>query len=316
MSPPREDEAYGTVSIPVADLRREPADAPGTDGRDDGRQSQLLYNEVLRVMEEQGDWLRVEAIEQQKFLGPVGWGGYPGWVRKGAVAKVEKPPGHNASIKNARAAVADGPSPKAALLFYLSLGTRLATRGETEGFLEIPLPDGKAGWVSKKDVAITAPMSLAGQCIGPELIRLARLFLGVPYLWGGRSMPLPTSPTDTGVDCSGLVNLVFRALGKDVPRDALDLWLASVRLGADELQAGDLVFLSREGEPESIDHVLLSLGDEELIEAPATGDIVRIRSFSDKLGCDLSTLRRHDHMIKGRKVYFGRISGPAMPLKE
>ena len=139
MSLPREDEAYGTVSIPVADLRREPADAPGTDGRDDGRQSQLLYNEVLRVMEEQGDWLRVEAIEQQKFLGPVGWGGYPGWVRKGAVAKVEKPPGHNASIKNARAAVADGPSPKAALLFYLSLGTRLATRGENRGLSGDPI---------------------------------------------------------------------------------------------------------------------------------------------------------------------------------
>jgi len=311
MSPPREDEAYGTVAIPVADLRKEPADAPATHRRDDGRLSQLLYNEVLRVKGEQGDWLRVEAVEQPKFLGPVGWVGYPGWVRKRAVAKMRKPPSHNALIKSARTAVTDGPSPKAALLFCLSFGTRLATRGEAKGFLEIPLPDGKAGWVSKKDVAAAGPVGLAGQGIGPELIRLARLFLGVPYLWGGRSMPLPTSPTDTGVDCSGLVSLVFRALGKDVPRDALDLWLASDRLGADELQAGDLIFLSREGQPGSIDHVLLSLGDEELIEAPATGDIVRTRSFSDKLGCDLSTLRRHDHMIKGRKVYFGRIGRSA-----
>ena len=194
-------KAYGTVVIPVADLRREPADAPGTDERDDGRQSQLLYNEVLRVTEEHGDWLRVEAIEQRKFLGPSGWGGYPGWVRKRAVAMMEKPPGHNAVVKSARTAVADGPSPKAALLFYLSLGTRLATRGEAKGFLEIPLPDGKAGWVSKRDVAAAGPMGLARQRAGPELIRLARLFLGVPYLWGGRSMPLPASPTDAGVDC-------------------------------------------------------------------------------------------------------------------
>jgi len=313
MSPLREDEAYGTVSIPVADLRREPADAPGTDGRDDGRQSQLLYNEVLRVMEEQGDWLRVEAVEQPKFLGPIGWGGYPGWVWKKAVAKIEKPRGHNAFIKSARTAVGDGPSPKAAHLFHLSLGTRLATRGEAKGFLEIPLPDGKAGWVSKKDVAVDAPMGLAGQCPGPELIRLARLFLGVPYLWGGRSMPLPASTTDTGVDCSGLVSLVFRAFGKDVPRDACDQWLASDRLDTNELQQGDLIFLSREEEPESIDHVLLSLGGEEFIEAPATGDVVRIRSFSDKLGCDLSTLKRRDLTIGGRKLYFGRIEGAAMP---
>ncbi len=308
-------KTYGTVAIPVADLRREPADGPGRDGCDDGRRSQLLYNEVLRVTEEQGEWLRVEAVEQRKFLGPSGWGGYPGWVRKRAVAQVEKPPGHNALIKSARTAVADGPSHKAAHLFYLSLGTRLATRGEAKGFLEIPLPDGKAGWVSKKDVAAAGPMGLAGQCIGPELTRLARLFLGVPYLWGGRSMPLPASPTDAGVDCSGLVNLVFRALGKDVPRDAHDQWLASDRLDPDDIRAGDLIFLSREEEPQSIDHVLLSLGGEEFIEAPHTGDAVRIRSFSDKLGCDLSTLARHDLTIGGRKLYLGRIEGPAMPAK-
>ena len=307
MSPPREDEAYATVALPVADLRREPADAQAADGRDDGRRSQLLYNEVLRVTEEQGDWLRVEAIEQRKFLGPSGWGGYPGWVRKRAVAKVEKPPGHNALIASARAAVADSPSPEAPLLFYLSFGTRLATRGEAKGFLGIPLPDGKTGWVSKKDVAPAGPMGRAGQRIGPELIRLARLFLGVPYLWGGRSTPLPTSPTDTGVDCSGLVNLVFRALGKDVPRDAHDQWLASGRLDADELRPGDLIFLSREEEPEFIDHVLLSFGGEEFIEAPHAGDVVRIRSFSDKLGCDLGTLKGHDLSIGGKKLYFGRI---------
>jgi cell wall-associated NlpC family hydrolase len=303
---------YVTVAIPVADLRREPADVPGTDGRDDGRRSQLLYNEVLSVAEEQGDWLRVEAVEQRKFLGPAGWGGYPGWVRKRAVAKTEKPQGHNTPIKSARAPVADGPSPKAALLFYLSFGTRLATRGEAEGFLAIPLADGKAGWVSKKDVA--GPASLAGQYVGPEVIRLARLFLGVPYLWGGRSMPLPTSPTDAGVDCSGLVNLVFRALGKDVPRDAHDQWLACDRIDPRHLGTGDLIFLSREGEPDFIDHVMLSLGGEEFIEAPHTGEVVRIRSFSDKLGCDLSTLARHDFAVGGRKLYFGRMEGAADAL--
>ncbi len=175
------------------------------------------------------------------------------------------------------------------------------------------MPDGKAGWVSKRDVAAAGPMGLAGQCAGPELIRLARLFLGVPYLWGGRSMPLPASPTDAGVDCSGLVNLVFRALGKDVPRDAHDQWLASDRLDAEDLRAGDLIFLSREEEPESIDHVLLSLGGEEVIEAPHTGDVVRTGSFSDRLGCDLSTLKGHDFTIGGRKLCFGRIEGAAMP---
>ena len=302
-------KAYALVTLPVADLRREPTDSPATDGRDDGRLSQVLYNETLLVADEQGEWLHVEAVEQRKFLGRSGWGGYPGWVRKTAVAMAERPPAWNASVRSACIAVVEGPSPTAAALFHLPLGTRLATMREAGGFLEIPLPQGKSGWVSKKDVAASGFSGPAGQDAGRELIRLARLFLGVPYLWGGRSMPFPTSATVCGVDCSGLVNLVYRALGKDVPRDAHDQWLASCPIRPDELQPGDLVFLSRDEALESINHVMLSLGGERIIEAPHTGEVVRMGSLSERLGCDPGTLKGHDFTMEGKKVLFGRIEG-------
>jgi len=45
-----------------------------------------------------------------------------------------------------------------------------------------------------------------------DFIASARKFLGVPYLWGGRS--------STGIDCSGLVQLSLQAAGIECPRDS------------------------------------------------------------------------------------------------
>ena len=300
-------KAYGIVATPVTSLRRRPLDAAEADRHDEGQESQLLYNEVLLVTDETEDWLRVEALEQRKFLGPEGWGGYPGWVRRRDVARVEEPPIYNGLIRAAYATVAARPSADAPVLSYLSMGTKLLLRGEKKGFFEVSLACDRVGWVPKKD-ATTLPSPVStGRRAGQELADLARLFLGVPYLWGGRSMPLPASTVAAGVDCSGLVNLVFRTLGTEVPRDAHDQWLAAGRILARDLRAGDLVFLSKEGRPDSIDHVVLSLGGELFIEAPQTGGTVVARSFSDRVGLDLRMLGQQGFTINRRKLHFGRI---------
>jgi hypothetical protein len=74
-----------------------------------------------------------------------------------------------------------------------------------------------------------------------DFVAVAERFLGVPYVWGGRSA--------AGLDCSGLVQVSLQAVGKAAPRDtdmmeqALgenimhgDLPLAS------QLRRGDLIF--------------------------------------------------------------------------
>src|SRR5260370_28888970 len=65
----------------------------------------------------------------------------------------------------------------------------------------------------------------------PSLVAAASLYLGVPYLWGGRSW--------LGIDCSGLVQSAFRDLGITVPRDT-DMQRDSIGEGVPVRREGGL----------------------------------------------------------------------------
>lgn len=94
--------------------------------------------------------------------------------------------------------------------------------------------------------------------------QLATPLIGTRYLWGGRSAE--------GVDCSGLVQLLWSFRGKQLPRNASHQALACSPVDPDQLRADDLIFL---GSPK-IDHVCLYLGHGRLLEATERTMSVRI----------------------------------------
>lgn len=103
------------------------------------------------------------------------------------------------------------------------------------------------------------------------LLQRAMGLLGTPYRWGG------TSP-DSGFDCSGLVNYVFRTtLGIELPRVSREMASNGQKVERAALTAGDLVFFGRRGS--RVDHVGIYVGNGQFVHAPRTGRDVTVSNL-------------------------------------
>jgi cell wall-associated NlpC family hydrolase len=103
-----------------------------------------------------------------------------------------------------------------------------------------------------------------------DLLDTASQFLGLRYLWGGTSA--------WGLDCSGLVHLVFRAFGVLIPRDAFDQASDVQPVPLDEVRPGDLYFFARPGERVyHVGFVSRTLGSDStrwMLHAPEGGELI------------------------------------------
>ena len=108
--------------------------------------------------------------------------------------------------------------------------------------------------------------------LGGQAVALAYEFLGVPYVWGGA--------TPSGFDCSGLTMYVYGQLGIKLGHYTGFQYYEGRRVSRDQLQPGDLVFFHANalGVPQ---HEGMYIGNGSFIQAPHTGDFVRISSLFD-----------------------------------
>lgn len=118
----------------------------------------------------------------------------------------------------------------------------------------------------------TGGMSTTGGGQGASIVQWARQFVGTPYVWGGNSLT-------QGVDCSGLVQQVFRHFGVNLPRLAADQANSGTRVGLDQLQPGDLVAWDDNPYQRGADHIAIALGGGYILEAPRPGLSVRVRQL-------------------------------------
>jgi peptidoglycan DL-endopeptidase RipA len=127
-----------------------------------------------------------------------------------------------------------------------------------------------------------APAGSGSSSAAQIAIAAAKQHLGLSYAWGGGGSNGPGWGwgIDQGVwgfDCSGLTQYAYARAGIDIPRNSRAQYAALPKVGVNDLRAGDLVFwATTPSNPSTIHHVAIYLGGDQIVEAPQSGDVVKI----------------------------------------
>ncbi|MGV4477327.1 C40 family peptidase [Ornithobacterium rhinotracheale] len=118
-----------------------------------------------------------------------------------------------------------------------------------------------------------------------ELVILAKNYINVPYLWGGKS--------NFGVDCSGLVQQVYKFTKIHLPRDAKDQAEKGEMLGfVEEALPGDLAFF--DNDEGNIIHVGIIIDNQRILHAHGK---VRIDPI-DSTGIFSTDTQKYSHKLR------------------
>lgn len=248
----------GVILRPVANMYSKPTE-------DADVVSQAIYGAPVSIVEQQSGWLRIRTADD-----------YLGWVPAAAVK-----PGQYAKtqqvvmVESLMAHLYRTPSvTKHAPLLTVPYETRLEVVSEPQDdnrrWIQVRLPDDRAAYVQRGDVTFDVKTLAV-----PEMIALAKRFLGLPYTWGGTS--------SFGYDCSGYTQMLCRRMGKSLPRDAGPQahWSGVQTITKEELAPGDLLYFGPS--EKRITHTGMYIGDGEFIHASTnTNPVVQISRLADE----------------------------------
>jgi cell wall-associated NlpC family hydrolase len=238
------------VAVPVANLYSRASD-------DSDVVSQAIYGSDVKVLEEASGWAKVRTPDD-----------YTGWMRLDVTLRGANGAPYATSVRTVqvnsllanlyRETDVTAHRPLLSVPFETRLEVEKEGAGDDAGWLEVRLVDGQKAWIQDGDVNTnTRPLTIE------ESIALGKRFLGVTYLWGGRS--------SLGYDCSGFTQMLVRSRGINMPRDA-DLqaaWSGVIAVDRKHLRAGDLLFFG--SAPDHITHTGMFIGHGEFIHDTTHG---------------------------------------------
>jgi Bacterial dipeptidyl-peptidase Sh3 domain/NlpC/P60 family len=240
-----------------APVRREPSpDAP--------LDTEALHGERVTVYDENGEgWCWGQLCSD----------GYVGWIPANALRAPGSPPTHR--VAALRTFVFPGRSIKAPPVDALSLGSRIAVKTPSP-HPTLPRLRGRVGWgddLTDLESGFCIPTRHLAPIASkePDFVAVAERFVGVPYLWGGK--------TSLGIDCSGLVQIALTASGAACPRDSdMQEHALGTPLPTDDLaglRRGDLIFWKG--------HVAIVRDEQSIVHANAFHMAVAVEPIGEAL---------------------------------
>ena len=316
------------INKPVVDLRLKPEKSPLTYTpnkipapifHDDNplQDSQLLLNEQIESLEEDGEWIKILALEQRKYnFDTNSWTYHIGWIKKEDATLVDEFAEYNLVVKTSWAKITDSKTNDS---IQVSIGTKLLERTGTENQYIVDLPNGKTGFIDAQNInRLDSKVKISTEQLRQNLIETTKKFWETLYSWGGRSGFNKDAHYQTGVDCSSFVNLVYRVNRIDIPRDAKHQFQACTQINGKELQPGDLIFFAKPNQlnpKKTIHHVMMYNGNKDEIDLiiECTGRLplckCRITNSKQLLGKPINEINSGDFGGTNNEhiIYFGKI---------
>lgn len=216
--------------LPVRDEAREGAE----------QVTQLLFGEYCSVLETEGTFSKIENY----------FDNYQGWVDSKMLTEISEEEYDQLKTEKVYRTiepVSDVFCLTDKSIYRLSAGSLIPHYDELTSKFEI---GGIVFQIHPSFVTYLPDENLSG------VVPTSLIFKNTPYLWGGKNI--------FGIDCSGLVQVVFSMNGIVLPRDASQQFKYGEEIKLAEATAGDLCFFEKEGK---ITHVGIYCGEGRIIHA-------------------------------------------------
>jgi gamma-D-glutamyl-L-lysine dipeptidyl-peptidase len=228
--------------------------------------SVILFGEVFEILQTEGDWFYIKTSFDQ----------YKGWITSKELRFISSQ--NYEDISNSTK-------------YYSAELFQFATSAVNRIMIGFgsPLPNWNGNYltIGDENFGIEGAVIEAKKRENKEVIELASGMLDFPYLWGGRNT--------FGLDCSGLVQAVYKICGVNLPRDAWQQEQVGKSISLNDADTADLAFFKDEND--KVVHVGIVYNKNYILHASGK---VRIDTL-DEHGIYNKDINDYTHMLKGLK---------------
>ncbi len=221
--------------------------------------SQTFLGERVFGLERKNEWFLIETPDQ-----------YKGWVLKEMIFERKTPYLTNLKTSRLSTPIYSRANMKYGPLFTVPYQSLLQSVKENESWISVLLPNDEIAYIQQGIIDLEPSLMKKS-----DLVLIANRFLGIPYIWGGR--------TSFGYDCSAFIQMLYQKINLSLPRDSKDQILSSSleEIPISQIAEGDLLFFGKD--KNEIAHVGLAIGGDAFIHATASENLpfLRISSLQD-----------------------------------